>query len=129
MRKQTAVASLLLAKTGISQIRKSPSGRPLSDEFTEEVAKAVFESPEGYFSEVVSLGALDKTKQVALYYDDWLEDAGLSADQFKQSDVVAIFDQSKNAVEAIRNPNFMRAGMAVYQAHIPYLTGKRDRPK
>ena len=128
LRKQTAVASLLLAVKGVAEILKSSPDRPVTEEFKNEVAKVLFESQDGQFSEVVRLGALDKTKQAAFYHDDWLDEIGIHPDQFQRSDVQSLFDKSRSAVSAMANRDYMRVGKAIYLAQIPFLTGKRDRP-
>ena len=127
LRKQNAVAALLLAVHAVGEIKKSPAGRPVSDEFTEEVAKALFESAEGRFSEVVTLGALDKTKQLALYFDDWSEELGMQHEKFQNGDVEKIFEQAKGAVAAVADQHYVRVGMAIYCAKIPFLVGKRNK--
>jgi hypothetical protein len=60
-------------------------------------------------------GALDKTKQLGLYRDDWLTDASLHADQFSDTDVNAIFSIARRAIEVVDDARIMRTGRAIYE--------------
>jgi AbiV family abortive infection protein len=115
LRKQAAVASLLLARTAVTEVGEANIDDPIPDILVERVAKALFESRDGKFSREVLMGALDKTKQVALYRDGWLDAAGLHADQFDQSDVTALFDRVRSAIEAVGDQKLVRVGRAIYE--------------
>ncbi|HWX32095.1 MAG TPA: hypothetical protein VNZ53_32275 [Steroidobacteraceae bacterium] len=60
-------------------------------------------------------GALEKTKQLGLYRDDWLTDASLHADQFSGADVSAIFSIARRAIEVVDDARIMRTGRAIYE--------------
>jgi hypothetical protein len=68
---------LLLAGQALDTVGDTNIDDAVSDELVEQVAKAMYESEAGKFSRHVEIGALDKTKQLALYRDEWFEDAGL----------------------------------------------------
>jgi hypothetical protein len=62
----------------------------------------------------VSLGAVDKTKQIGFYHDDWRDSDGLHADQFEASDVTQLFEKCRAAIAALGDSKTMRVGKAIY---------------
>jgi AbiV family abortive infection protein len=118
LRKQLAVAALLLACKAVVAVGNDEIEGPISDELVERVAKALHDSEEGRFNTHVGLGALDKTKQLALYRDDWADAFGISADQFDQSDVTKIFDTARQAIAAVGDNKLVRVGRAVYETQV-----------
>ncbi len=114
LRKQSAVSSLLLAKYITSELDDVIAAEPMTDELIERVARAMFESEAGKFDRLVSLGAVDKTKQIGFYHDDWLEAAALHADQFEASDVTQVFEKCRTAIAALGDSKTMCVGKAIY---------------
>jgi AbiV family abortive infection protein len=115
-RKQAAVSSLLLAQYTTKELSDLVSSGPMTAELIERVARAMYESEAGKFARLVDFGAIDKTKQLAFYRDDWLESAGIHADQFDASDVTQLFDKCRSAIAAVGNSKTMRVGRAIYKA-------------
>ena len=60
-------------------------------------------------------GALDKTKQLGLYCDDWMTEASLHADQFSNTDVNAILSIARRAIDVVDDARSMRTGRAIYE--------------
>lgn len=116
IQKQAAVASLLLARTAIDEVGDTNVDGPISDELVERVARALCESTEGRFSRLVSIGALDKTKQCAIYYDEFFSSVDLHYGQFDETDVRELVDKAQNAIAAIADHKMMRVGQAIYEA-------------
>ena len=87
----------------------------LTDTFVEEVARAFYESAQGRFLSHIAIEALEKTKQVGIYRDDWLSALSLHASQFKEADVVSICDAARNAVAALSNNRVVQTGRAIFQ--------------
>jgi AbiV family abortive infection protein len=114
LKKQSAVSSLLLAKYTTSELNDTIHAEPMTNELIERVARAMSESEAGRFDWLVSLGAVDKTKQIGFYHDDWLEAAGLHADQFEASDVTQVFEKCRAAIAALGDSKTMHVGKAIY---------------
>lgn len=117
LRKQAAVSSLLLAQYTTRELSDVVTSGPINTELIERVARAMYASEAGRFDRLVGLGAVDKTKQLAFYRDDWLESTGLHADQFEASDVTQLFDKCRVAIAAVSDSRTMRVGKAIYEAH------------
>jgi AbiV family abortive infection protein len=113
IRKQAAVSSLLLASFAVKEFGTEVDDT--SEELVHRVAEAFRLSPEGRFMSQVHLGAVDKTKQLGFYRDDWLMAASLHADQFSGADVDAIFSIARCAGEAVCDGRIMRTGRAIYE--------------
>lgn len=114
LRKQSAVGSVLLASFAL----KEHSGiveAPITDELIEGVAKAFHDSLEGRFLHHVESGAVEKTKHLAMYRDEWLTIASFDADQFQKSDVTGIFEFARSAVAVFGDTRVMRTGRAIYE--------------
>lgn len=115
-RKQAAVAALLLGVKVIQEVADSAIDDPISEELVGRVARALHSSEHGWFSAAVAMGALDKTKQLALYRDEWFEAAGLHPEQFDQTDVLSLFDKARAAMAVLSDAKHMRVGRAIYIA-------------
>jgi len=113
IKKQTAVSSLLLAQYTTSELGNTINTEPMTAELIEHVARAMSESEAGRFNRLVSLGAVDKTKQIGFYHDDWL-DSDVHADQFEASDVTQLFEKCRVAIAALGDSKTMRVGKAIY---------------
>ncbi len=113
LRKQAAVSSLLLASFAVREFGAVVDDA--NEELVQRVAAAFRLSDEGRFMSQVHVGALDKTKQLGLYRDDWLTDASLHADQFNGADVDAIFTIARRAIEVVGDARMMRTGRAIYE--------------
>ncbi len=114
IKKQTAVSSLLLAQYTTSELGNTINTEPMTAELIEHVARAMSESEAGRFNRLVSLGAVDKTKQIGFYHDDWRDSDGLHADQFDASDVTQLFEKCRAAIAALGDSKTMRVGKAIY---------------
>jgi hypothetical protein len=76
-----------------------------SNELDDLIRRELLSSDVWRFNFLVNMGAYDRAKQVGLYRDDWVDEYGLHADQFKPPDVTAIFDRSRAVVKMwLRNP-------------------------
>src|SRR4029077_10964525 len=73
IRKQAAVSSLLLGSFAVREFGTVVDDA--NEELVQRVAEAFRLSDEGRFMSHVRIGALDKTKQLGFYRDDWLTDA------------------------------------------------------
>jgi AbiV family abortive infection protein len=113
VRKQAAVSSLLLASFAVREFGTVVDDA--NEELVQRVAAAFSLSREGQFVSHVHGGALEKTKQLGLYRDDWLTDASLHADQFNDADVKAIFSIARRAIEVVDDARIMRTGRAIYE--------------
>jgi AbiV family abortive infection protein len=113
IRKQAAVSSPLLASFAIREFGNVVDDA--NEELVQRFAAAFRLSREGQFMSHVCGGALDKTKQLGLYRDDWLTDASLHADQFSETDVDAIFSIALRAIEVVDDARIMRIGRAIYE--------------
>jgi len=113
IRKQAAVSSLLLAAFAVREFGTAVDDA--SEELVQRVAEGFSLSREGQLMFQVLGGALEKTKQLGLYRDDWLTDASLHADQFSDADVDAIFTNAGRAMEVVGDARIMRTGRAIYE--------------
>jgi AbiV family abortive infection protein len=116
IRKQAAVASLLLASFSLREFGDSVVRGPVTDELIERVAEAFYESQEGRFLSHARNGVLKRTKHIGLYWDDWLAEHSLHSDQFDRSDVTHVFETARRAIEAVGDPRCMRVGRAIYES-------------
>jgi AbiV family abortive infection protein len=115
VRKQTAVASLLLASFALREFGDAVGGGLITDELIEQVAKAFYESQEGRFLSHAQKGVLERTKHIGLYWDDWVAEHSLHPDQFDRSDVTHVFETARRTIEAVGDPRCMRVGRAIYE--------------
>jgi AbiV family abortive infection protein len=113
IRKQAAVSSLLLGSFAVREFGTVVDDT--NEELVQRVVEAFRQSHEGQLMSQVQGGALDKTKQLGLYRDDWLTDASLHADQFSDTDVNAIFSIARRAIEVVDDARIMRTGRAIYE--------------
>jgi AbiV family abortive infection protein len=115
VRKQAAVGSLLLASFAAEKFGDMDAELAITDDLIERVAKAFWDSPEGKFLAHVEMGALEKTKHMGMYWDDWLIAASLHADQFDNADVSSMFETARRTIKVIGDPRIMRVGRAIYE--------------
>jgi hypothetical protein len=54
----------------------------------------------------------------AFYRDDWLESAGLHADQFDASDVTQLFEKCRAAIAALGDLKTMHVGRAIWRTGV-----------
>lgn len=113
IRKQAAVSSLLLGSFAVREFGTAVDDA--NEELVQRVAEAFRLSPEGQLMAQVHGGALDKTKQLGLYRDDWMTDASLHADQFSNTDVDAILSIARRAIDVVGDARIMRTGRAIYE--------------
>jgi hypothetical protein len=136
LQKQGAVASVLVAhhvvsflreKNMLVPVRREETPEPLlqaeTDKIVEQIARAMSESESGRFARHVDMRAIDKTKQLALYHDDWAAEAGLDSKQFSVTDVKQIHNLCRQAVEAMGDDLVMTVGRAIY------LADRDERPR
>ena len=115
LRKQAAVSALLLAQYTTKELSDLVTTGPVTEELIDRVARAMSERDAGKFHRNVGIGAVNKTKQLAFYRDDWFESAGLHADQFDASDVTELFDKCRAAIAAVGDSQTLRVGRAIYR--------------
>ena len=113
IRKQAAVRSLLLGSFAVKEFGTAVDDA--NEELVQRVADAFRLSPEGRLMSQVEGGALDKTKQLGLYRDDWMTEASLHADQFSNTDVNAILSIARRAIDVVDDARIMRTGRAIYE--------------
>lgn len=118
LRKQAAVSSLLLAQYTTKELGDLVSSSPVTAELIERVSRTMYESEAGKFVRLVGVGAVDKTKHIAFYRDDWLESAGLHADQFDASDVTQLFEKCRAAIAALGDSKTMHVGRAIWRTGV-----------
>lgn len=124
-RKQAAVSALLLARHTTKELGNLITSEPVvTEELVERVARAMRDSEAGRFDWVVSIGAVDRTKQLAFYRDDWLDAAGLHADQFKSADVTHLFEKCRAAIEALSDLRTMHVGKAIWHQRASFRSRK-----
>jgi AbiV family abortive infection protein len=111
VKKQAAVSSLLLAESVTKELGEVIISGAVDDELVERVASFMHESDSGRFHWLVGIGAVDKTKQVALYRDD----LGLSAEGFDGADLEKVVSRCRLAVAAVSDQRVMRVGKAIYE--------------
>ena len=104
----------------IGRVRREGMGRlvntePPSEALVERVARSMYNSEPGRFHWMVGIGAVDKTKQLSLYRDDWFEIAGLSADQFEGDDVARVLERCRLAVAVVGDKRVVRVGKAIFE--------------
>jgi hypothetical protein len=90
----------------------------VNEELVQRVAEGFKLSRQGQLMSQVLGNALEKTKQLGLYRDDWLTDASLHADQFSDADVDAIFTIARQAIEVVSDARIMRTGRAIYETSL-----------
>lgn len=112
VRKQAAVSSLLLAAFAVREFGTVVDDA--NEALIQRVADAFSLSDEGRLMFQVLGGALEKSKHLGLYHDDWLTEASLHADQFSATDVNAIFTMAQRAIEVVDDGRIMRTGRAIY---------------
>jgi AbiV family abortive infection protein len=117
VKKQAAVSSLLLAESVAKELGEVIVSGAADDELVERAARFMHESDSGRFHWLVGIGAVDKTKQVALYRDDFYAATGLTADGFDGADLEKVFGQRRLAVAAVSDQRVMRIGKAIYEVH------------
>lgn len=115
LRKQAAVGALLLASFAVKEFGPLIGGSVPDDDLIERVAKSLYESHEGRLFRHIQIGAVEKTKHLAMYRDEWLTGASLHADQFEKSDVIALFEYARGAVNMLSDERAMRAARAMYE--------------
>jgi AbiV family abortive infection protein len=126
VRKQAAVSSLLLAESFTKEWRDLVKREGGSEVLVEDVARWMRDSEPGRFHGMVGIGAVDKTKQLSLYRDDWFELAGLSADQFDGEDVARVLERCRLVVAVVDDKRIMRVGKAIYETGLIRQPGQGD---
>jgi AbiV family abortive infection protein len=126
VRKQAAVSSLLLAESVTKEWGDFINREGPSEALVEGVARSMHHSEPGRFHWMVGIGAVDKTKQLSLYRDDWFKIAGLSADQFDGDDVARVLERCRLAVTVVGDKRIMRVGMAIYETGLLRQSGRSD---
>jgi AbiV family abortive infection protein len=115
IQKQAAVASILMAAVAIEAVGDASVEEPIDQKLIDRVASAFHQSDDGKFMYLVSLGALDKTKQAALYRDLEFLAKDISHDQFDRDDVTHLFERAKAAIELVGDMRTMRTGRALFE--------------
>ena len=71
-----------------------------------------------WFCELVEMGAVDKSKEVALYRDEWLSAANLHADIFNRSPDKSMLNKTLASLREVLNPRCMPVGRIVYESYL-----------
>jgi hypothetical protein len=116
----------LLAQFAVKEFgHQVDAGSGADDEqFVERVAKAMFESEHHLFNDHVEIGALNKTKQLAIYSDDWWAAAGLNQN-FERKDVEELFEKCRVAMRVVADAKMMRVGKAIFDVRRTAVTQVR----
>jgi AbiV family abortive infection protein len=118
VKKQAAVSSLLLADSVTKELGEVITSGAVDDVLVERVARFMHDSDSGRFHWLVGIGAVDKTKQVALYHDDLYAATGLSPEGFDGADLEKLFSRCRLAVAAVSDQRVMRVGKAIYEVQL-----------
>jgi AbiV family abortive infection protein len=114
LRKQAAVGSVLLASFAIKEFGVIVE-ISIPDDLVESVAKAFHGSIEGRLLRHIEIGAVERTKHLAMYRDEWLTEASLHANQFEKSDVTGLFEYARSAIAVLGDGHAMRTARAIYE--------------
>jgi AbiV family abortive infection protein len=115
IKKQSAVSVLLIARYSIEYVGNLEDRQPEDDEeLAVKMAASIMTSDEGKFDRHVAIGAIDKTKQLAIYRDEWFEAIGAYDIGFDISAVTRVFDRCRTAIVALNDPKTMHVGAAIY---------------
>lgn len=125
LRKQTAAGCLLLAHVAVIQIETSQGGRwetlvrpeqgtEAHSVLREAVAKALFESKERRLLDLIRIEAIEKSKQLGFYVDDWSLENGLTAGQFSSSECNKAIDEARSAIRQLRSLPHLSVARALY---------------
>jgi AbiV family abortive infection protein len=114
LRKQAAVGSVLLASFAMKEFGVIVE-ISIPDDLVESVAKAFHGSIEGRLLRHIEIGAVERTKHLAMYRDEWLTEASLHANQFEKSDVTGLFEYARSAVAVLGDGHAMRTARAIYE--------------
>ena len=116
-RKQSAVASLLLANYLVKTYGKKIIAEGISEDLVETVAKELAEGPAGKFAFHVNIGVFDKIKQIGLYHDCDLAERGLHAGRLDKGAVSDICDKCQEATQALDHPDVVDIGAGIYRLY------------
>jgi AbiV family abortive infection protein len=114
LRKQAAVGSVLLASFAMKEFGVIVE-ISIPDDLVESVAKAFHGSIEGRLLRHIEIGAVERTKHLAMYRDEWLTEASLHANQFEKSDVTGLFEYARSAIAVLGDGHAMRTARAIYE--------------
>ncbi len=121
-RKQAAVGALLLAKQAKeiidAEITKGTANMRNDQKSIDLLSHKLLQTEAIQFCQQVEMGAIDKTKELALYRDGWLSKINLHADMFDTSTVKPMLEKTLDALETVVNPLCMKAGRAVYELYL-----------
>jgi AbiV family abortive infection protein len=120
-RKQAAASALLLAKQAEEIAREVDPNVPIDDELVSLLAEELIKTDAMRSFELVEMGAVDKTKEVALYRDDWLSATDLHADTFSSDR--SMLDKTLASLRTVVSPRCMCVARILYES---YLQRERD---
>jgi AbiV family abortive infection protein len=124
IRKQAAAGCLLLADVAKDFIDRHPArtgrgtferGSPEEEaDLREELAKLMAHSKPARLLNLIALQAVEKTKHVGFYADEWTINKGVTSMQFSSTDCEAAVEEARNAIRMLRSPEHLRVAKAVY---------------
>lgn len=124
--KQAATGSLLLAKQAEDIAKANYSGGPFGEDLIERLAEELCETEAMRFSAQIEMGAVDKTKELALYRDEWLLALNLHVDIFERSPDKSMLQKTLAALREVMNDRCMEVGRLLFEL---YLERDTKRPK
>lgn len=126
IRKQAAAGCLLLADVAKDAIDDHPARKghgtfqPGSAEdeadLREKLAHLMATSRPARLMELIALHAVEKTKHVGFYADEWVIDAGIRASEFSAEGCAEAVDEAKSAVRLLRSGDHLQIAKAIYLA-------------
>lgn len=125
LKKQAAAACLLMADFAKTTIDSHPARKGMGTfvrgneedeaELGEYLAKALHGSAASRLLEHVALHAVERSKHVGLYADDWNLKRGLRALRFTEQESVQATNEARKAIRLLRSEDHVRIAGAVYK--------------
>lgn len=125
-RKQAATNSLLVAKQAQEIAKENYSGGPFDEDLIERLAEELCQTDAMHFSRLIEIGAVDKTKELALYRDEWLSALNLHVDIFERSPDKSMLQKTLAAFREVLNARCMDVGRILFES---YLEREAKRPE
>lgn len=124
MRKQAAAGCLLLAEVAKDTVAQHPArrnkgiynpGTPDGEaDLREVLANAIARSQPARLLELIALHAVERTKHVGFYADEWAIDNGISGAGFSAKGCAEAVDEARQAVRHLRSADHLHLAKAVY---------------
>jgi AbiV family abortive infection protein len=127
IRKQAAAGCLLLAEVAKKAIDEHPArkgrstfelGSPEEEaDLREKLARLMATSRPARLMELIALHAVEKTKQIGFYADEWVIETGFKASEFSPAQCKEAIEEARSAVRLLRSADHL------WIAETIYLTG------